>query len=429
MVKKLYSNKAIILALCFCLVFSVVVSYPVQAHASSVALTVGSVGALCLALISSMGVNIQTTSAESLKTWISDKLTTYLDGTTLEAWLGISALSGLASFSSAGGISVSASIYNKLLQFIQPLVTSYSLNVANNVYSNAQTVSYYNAFSSAWGTMYYNNLGLSPETTYTFIVRDPLYISVKRSTWSPAIPNENTLISAGSVFSVTLGYSGQYQICNVKGSGYIDVVIPNSATASFTSSSEVSSLSSIDSDEEYVLDIPLSGSLENTLDSVYTGASASGGITIGSGSVESQSVLDKISAIPTAIGNKLTELFVPSQSYMDALPNTLYTTFGQRVGFLTYPFTVLTDFITSVSQITVQEPIFSWGNIREPFSNVILIHSGSYNLNSLKTNTQLNNLYNIYLVVIKGLIAFAFLSLCYKKYEQIIHDGHIGGDA
>lgn len=123
--------------------------------------------------------------------------------------------------------------------------------------------------------------------------------------------------------------------------------------------------------------------------------------------------------IYTDVINALTYVFVPSQAFIDTYVASLYATFDNHFSILSYPFSILGEFITRASGIGSPEPMFTWGNIYEPFSGKLLIAAGSYNLNSMLSNQTFAQVYSIYMIVVKGLISFAFLKFLYSWFCDV----------
>lgn len=112
-------------------------------------------------------------------------------------------------------------------------------------------------------------------------------------------------------------------------------------------------------------------------------------------------------------------VFVPSQSFIDTYVASLYATFDNHFSILSYPFSILGEFITRMSGIGSPEPMFQWGNIYEPFSGKLLIAAGSYNLNSTLNNQTFAYIYQLYMVVVKGLLSFWFLKYLYSWFCDV----------
>lgn len=115
-------------------------------------------------------------------------------------------------------------------------------------------------------------------------------------------------------------------------------------------------------------------------------------------------------------------LFVPSEAYMEALPAQITDTFDERTGFLTYPFSLLPDFVGRLSAPS-DDWILKWPQIAEPFTGTILFQQGSWNVTAfVQANAQIKRLYDLWRLIAKALMSFGFIGLCYNKYRSVVGD-------
>ena len=70
-----------------------------------------------------------------------------------------------------------------------------------------------------------------------------------------------------------------------------------------------------------------------------------------------QNIIDVITALPAAIAEKIKALFVPHEGYAAEFVADITATYQGRMGLLTYPFTVLADFVGTVATLEEQEPV------------------------------------------------------------------------
>lgn len=87
------------------------------------------------------------------------------------------------------------------------------------------------------------------------------------------------------------------------------------------------------------------------------------------------------------------------------------------MGLLTYPFTVLADFVGTVATLEEQEPVLRWDAVE--WQNKTIIAAGEYNLKSAVSSAQMQTVYMIYKTVVSGMLVVAFLHLCYKKLKEV----------
>ena len=130
-----------------------------------------------------------------------------------------------------------------------------------------------------------------------------------------------------------------------------------------------------------------------------------------------------ILGLPSRIASAIQGLFVPAEGFVADYVDTLYATFADRVGVLTYPLAVAESFMLRFLTESVGDPVLTWSAVREPFSNQVLIQAGSFNFNTLLANQQIARVHEILQLVLKAGMAFVLFELCRKKYNAIIHGG------
>ena len=130
-----------------------------------------------------------------------------------------------------------------------------------------------------------------------------------------------------------------------------------------------------------------------------------------------QSIIDAITALPAAIAEKIKALFVPHEGYAAEFVADITATYQGRMGLLSYPFTVLADFVGTVATLEEQEPVLRWDAVE--WQNKTIIAAGEYNLKSAVSSAQMQTVYMIYKTVVSGMLVVAFLHLCYKKLKEV----------
>ena len=130
-----------------------------------------------------------------------------------------------------------------------------------------------------------------------------------------------------------------------------------------------------------------------------------------------QNIIDAITALPAAIAEKIKALFVPREGYAAEFVADITATYQGRMGLLTYPFTVLADFVGTVATLEEQEPVLQWDAVE--WQNKTIISAGEYNLKSAVSSAQMQTVYMIYKTVVSGMLVVAFLHLCYKKLKEV----------
>lgn len=131
-------------------------------------------------------------------------------------------------------------------------------------------------------------------------------------------------------------------------------------------------------------------------------------------------------AITDGLSSALESLFVPSEAYLETLPQQITDTFEERTGFLTYPFSLLPEFVERLSA-TSEDWIISWPQIVEPFTDTVLFQRGSFNVTSfIQSNAEFKMLYELWRLIAKVLMSFGFIGLCYSKYLSVVGDDYGG---
>lgn len=131
-----------------------------------------------------------------------------------------------------------------------------------------------------------------------------------------------------------------------------------------------------------------------------------------------QSVAD----IPAAIAEAVASIFVPSADFYPTAIASLKDAFSDRMGLLTYPISILFDFLDRMVNLSEQQPILRWGNIYLPGYATPLVAAGQYNLNDAIGTATGKQLHDIYLVIVDAIMILAFVDLCRRKYQKIIEN-------
>lgn len=187
-------------------------------------------------------------------------------------------------------------------------------------------------------------------------------------------------------------------------------------------------------DEQSYIDAVLNGVAAGTLSPTYTiEETTTGDVTVpdeGEDTDDTQvGILDwtkkiwqSVKELPGELMDALTNVFVPSAEYLEALPATVAATFDGRTGFLTYPISVLADFVGRLND-TGNDWIIEWPDIYEPFSNGRLISKGQFNVSEfVRSDQTISSIYSTWMLITKAFLIFMFLDLCSKKYSSVIGD-------
>lgn len=117
------------------------------------------------------------------------------------------------------------------------------------------------------------------------------------------------------------------------------------------------------------------------------------------------------------LGEMLKSLFVPSEDFMSKWFTDISDYFADAFGILYYPVDLVIQVLGRFSNISVQEPIISFGSL-SLFGHVI-IQPYSYNFNSLLTNDIFKNLHTFYLIVIDVILWLGLLVYCKNVIANI----------
>lgn len=134
-------------------------------------------------------------------------------------------------------------------------------------------------------------------------------------------------------------------------------------------------------------------------------------------------ILESIKSLPQRIAEAISSIFVPSPDFFPTAISNLKDTYSDRMGLLTYPFSILFDFLDRILNLNDQPPILRWDNIYLPsHPGTPIIAAGSYNLNDTLSTTAGRRVHDVYLVIVDAMMIVAFLDLCRRKYQKIIHN-------
>lgn len=111
-------------------------------------------------------------------------------------------------------------------------------------------------------------------------------------------------------------------------------------------------------------------------------------------------------------------LFKPSEEYFEDYFTDLQETFDNRFGLLTYPISLLYEFLSAFADAGNEDPVLSWTSWS--YQGTEFISEGSVNLNDFLENETFKNLHDIYFVVTDASIIFLFLKFCQRKYNSVV---------
>lgn len=186
-------------------------------------------------------------------------------------------------------------------------------------------------------------------------------------------------------------------------------------------------------DEQSYIDAILGGVAAGTLSPTYTvEETTAGDVTVPGEDAEDDTqvgilnwvkkIWQSVKELPQTIADAVANVFVPSEEYMATVPETIADTFGSRTGFLTYPTSVLYDFVDMLSE-TSGDFILSWPTVREPSTGGVMMEAGQFNVSKfVRDNQSLSDWYIIYRYAVGAYLTFLFFGLCRRKYNSVVGD-------
>lgn len=117
--------------------------------------------------------------------------------------------------------------------------------------------------------------------------------------------------------------------------------------------------------------------------------------------------------------NGIKSLFVPSDAFFSTFFTDLKQWFSDRFGLLFYPFELIIDILTKISNINLSEPQFSVPEIREPSTDKVLFKAQNFNFNDLLNEPSFKTMHDIYFIIVDAIIVFAFANLIKKKLKEV----------
>lgn len=120
------------------------------------------------------------------------------------------------------------------------------------------------------------------------------------------------------------------------------------------------------------------------------------------------------------ISNFFKNLFFPPDGYFDALLSDLNSYFGDRFGFLYYPFEVIIDFVNRMLSVSSNNNDLVIDIPDISYEGVTLLHSRRFSLfDSLPGPVDWHALHDRYLMMVDVVLGFWFINLSYKKVKEV----------
>lgn len=121
--------------------------------------------------------------------------------------------------------------------------------------------------------------------------------------------------------------------------------------------------------------------------------------------------------LPGRIAEAIKDLFIPHEGYAAEFVSGLTGAYQGRFGLLTYPFSVLGDFVGTVATLDEQEPILRWNDVK--WQDHVVIAKGEYNLKSAIAGAEMQTVYQVYRTVASAALIVGFLHLCIRKLREV----------
>ncbi len=116
----------------------------------------------------------------------------------------------------------------------------------------------------------------------------------------------------------------------------------------------------------------------------------------------------------------LKSLFIPSDNFFNDWLSDMNDYFSDRFGIIYYPFDLVIDFLTRVVDTCSNVSNNAVLNVPDfNFMGVTLIHSFTFDFNSLLVNHGLKTVYNIYLVVVDVILSLMLVNLAKNTFAEV----------
>ena len=140
-----------------------------------------------------------------------------------------------------------------------------------------------------------------------------------------------------------------------------------------------------------------------------------------------KSIYYRLTQLGTGLAESVSEAIqtalLPSEEFIQELPDRVKTTFADRTGFLTYPISVLVDFVGELGKYAEEDFIISWPDVAEPINGFTIMEAGSFNMSAMvRDNESFQTIHDLWFLVAKGMMIIAFLRLCVRKFNSVVGD-------
>lgn len=128
-----------------------------------------------------------------------------------------------------------------------------------------------------------------------------------------------------------------------------------------------------------------------------------------------------VTNIVSGIIDGFKSLFVPSSDSIKDNFTKNYDLLHSHLGFLIYPFELISTFADKLVNLktTTSFSFSGW-----EFMSVKVLPAFKFDFNDVLQADNVKTMYNVYLVIISGIIVFGFVSMCLKKFNSMFGSGN-----
>jgi hypothetical protein len=135
--------------------------------------------------------------------------------------------------------------------------------------------------------------------------------------------------------------------------------------------------------------------------------------------ITSPIIVDWLDGLLNGLKDLLEWLFVPSSVALTDFVTHAETTMEDKAGLLTYPLTLVIEFLLNVAQLGTTDCILKIPRIE--FMGYVLYGGIDYNITqNIKQTSYSQQIYNVYIMITNFIMIIAVLNLAVKKGDEII---------
>lgn len=104
---------------------------------------------------------------------------------------------------------------------------------------------------------------------------------------------------------------------------------------------------------------------------------------------------------------------------IDSFSNKMVVWAREHLGLLYLPFEIIFNLFSRITTINFTVPTLVIPELRDPFTNTVILNSYTYNFNSLLSISVVNTIHEIYLIIVDCILFFLFINLCFKVFKEV----------